>query len=53
MPADAAISRSIEIQGDQDDAISNEIERLKILPALADMVRWSRFWWCGYGFIDR
>lgn len=43
MPADAAISRSIEIQGDQDDAISNEIERLKILPALADMVRWSRF----------
>lgn len=42
MPADAAISRSIEIKGDQDDAISNELDRLKILPALADMVRWSR-----------
>lgn len=42
MPADAAISRSIEIQGDQDNVISNELDRLKILPALADMVRWSR-----------
>ena len=42
MPADAAISRSIEIEGDEEDTISNEIDRLKLLPAFADMVRWSR-----------
>lgn len=42
MPADAAISRSIEIEGDQDDTILNELDRLKVLPALADMVRWTR-----------
>ncbi|MEE6030443.1 phage portal protein [Avibacterium paragallinarum] len=42
MPADAAISRSVEIEGDEDKAIFNELDRLKILPALADMVRWSR-----------
>ncbi|MCQ9124350.1 DUF1073 domain-containing protein [Rodentibacter caecimuris] len=42
MPADAAISRSIEIEGDEENTISNEIDRLKLLPAFADMVRWSR-----------
>lgn len=43
MPADAAIAREIEIKGDQDNAVNNEIDRLKVLPALADMVRWSRY----------
>ncbi|OBW92991.1 DUF1073 domain-containing protein [Gallibacterium salpingitidis] len=42
MPADAAIAREIEIRGDHDSVISNELDRLKVLPALADMVRWSR-----------
>ncbi|MCR1838596.1 DUF1073 domain-containing protein [Pasteurella caecimuris] len=42
MPADAAISRSLHIEGDKDSAILAELERLSVLPSLADMVRWSR-----------
>ncbi|MFQ1049081.1 DUF1073 domain-containing protein [Avibacterium paragallinarum] len=42
MPADAAISRNIEIEGDENNSIINEIDRLAVLPLLADMVRWSR-----------
>lgn len=42
MPADAAISRSLHIEGDEESVIFAELERLSVLPALADMVRWSR-----------
>ncbi|MCX2960307.1 DUF1073 domain-containing protein [Rodentibacter caecimuris] len=42
MPADAAISRSLHIERDEESVIFAELERLSALPALADMVRWSR-----------
>lgn len=42
MPADAAVARGVTIEGDQDKAIGNELDRLKVLPALADGLRWAR-----------
>ena len=41
-PADTAIARSIEIEGDEDRALFYELERLAFLPKIADAVRWSR-----------
>lgn len=42
IPADAAISRSVEIENDSDSVIFNEIERLEALPKMADAIRWAR-----------
>ena len=41
-PADTAIARSIEIEGDEDRSLFYELERLAFLPKIADAVRWSR-----------
>ncbi|WP_064737433.1 DUF1073 domain-containing protein [Cupriavidus sp. amp6] len=42
LPADKAVSRGVEIEGDKDSVVANELDRLKVLPALADSLRWSR-----------
>lgn len=42
MPADAAVARGVTIEGDTDKVIANEMDRLKVLPALADGIRWAR-----------
>ena len=43
-PADAAVSKGIEIEGDADKLISNEIDRLKVMAVTADCLRWSRLY---------
>jgi phage-related protein (TIGR01555 family) len=42
LPADKAVSRGVKIEGDQDSVVANELDRLQVLPALADSLRWSR-----------
>ncbi|NBI43448.1 DUF1073 domain-containing protein [[Haemophilus] felis] len=42
IPADAAISRGIELENDEDNTLLYEIERLAFLPQVANAVRWSR-----------
>jgi len=42
LPADNAVKGGITITGDTDGVILAEIERLKVLPMLADAARWSR-----------
>lgn len=39
LPADKAVSRGVEIDGDTDNAIKSELDRLAVLPKLADMLR--------------
>lgn len=43
-PADAAVSKGVEIEGDIDALISNEIDRLKVMAVIADCLRWSRLY---------
>ncbi|CAP41309.1 phage portal protein [Bordetella petrii] len=40
-PADDAVARGVTIDGD-DGRIAAELDRLKVLPALADGIRWAR-----------
>lgn len=40
-PADDAVARGVTIKGD-DGRIAAELDRLKVLPALADGMRWAR-----------
>ncbi|TFL14208.1 DUF1073 domain-containing protein [Pusillimonas caeni] len=40
-PADKAVARGVEIEGD-DGRLQAELDRLKVMPALADALRWSR-----------
>lgn len=42
LPADNAVKGGITIAADTDGVILAEIERLKVLPLLADAARWSR-----------
>lgn len=42
LPADNAVKGGVTITGDTDGVIHAEIERLKVLPLLADAARWSR-----------
>lgn len=42
IPADAAVSRGVEIEGDENNALLYEIERLDFLPHIANAVRWAR-----------
>lgn len=42
LPADKAVSRGVVIDGDVDNVIANELDRLKVMPALADGLRWAR-----------
>jgi uncharacterized protein len=41
-PADDAVSRGVEIEGDDKRLVLGEIERLQLLPRLADGLRWAR-----------
>lgn len=41
-PADTAVARGIEIDGDEEETLFYELERLAFLPKVADAVRWSR-----------
>ena len=40
-PADKAVARGVEIEGD-DGRLQAELDRLKVMPALADALRWAR-----------
>lgn len=42
-PADKAVARGVEIEGD-DGRVLAEIDRLKVMPALADALRWARLY---------
>ncbi len=42
LPADNAVKGGVSITGDNDGVVLAELERLKVLPLLADAVRWSR-----------
>ncbi len=42
MPADTAIKGGVAITGDDDGVIAAEMDRLSVLPLLADAARWSR-----------
>lgn len=41
IPADGCVKRGVTVVG-ADEAFSAEMDRLKLLPALADAIRWSR-----------
>jgi phage-related protein (TIGR01555 family) len=41
-PADKAVALGVEIEGDQNDQISNEFDRLKVVPAIAQALRYAR-----------
>lgn len=43
-PADLAISRGITLEGDEENVLLYELERLAFLPAIADAVRWARLY---------
>lgn len=43
-PADKAVDQGVIIQGDQDNVMSNELERLNVLTHLANALRWSRLY---------
>lgn len=40
-PADKAVARGVEIEGD-DGRLQAELDRLKVMPVLADALRWAR-----------
>lgn len=42
LPADNAVKGGISVTGDTDGVIASEVERLKVLPMLADAARWAR-----------
>ena len=42
MPADLAMSRGIEIEGDDDGKIAEELQRLDLVGNMSDALRWSR-----------
>lgn len=42
LPSDKAVARGVEIEGDEEGVAVMEMDRLKVLPALADALRWSR-----------
>lgn len=42
LPADLAISRGITLDGDENNVLLYELERLAFLPNIANAVRWSR-----------
>ncbi|WP_066733561.1 DUF1073 domain-containing protein [Cupriavidus sp. D384] len=42
LPADKAVSRGIRIDGDNDQVMANEFDRLGVLPAIGDALRWAR-----------
>lgn len=43
-PADDAFQRGVEVEGDEDDAMGAEYDRLSLLTRMADAVKWSRLY---------
>lgn len=43
-PSDDAFQRGVEIEGDEDDIMANEYDRLSVLTKMADSVRWTRLY---------
>jgi uncharacterized protein len=43
-PADDSISHGVEIEGDDDEVMANEFDRLSVLTKMADAVRWARLY---------
>lgn len=41
LPADKCVSQGVEVEGAPEE-LDSELDRLKVLPALADAIRWSR-----------
>jgi uncharacterized protein len=41
-PSDDAVQKGIEIEGDEDDLMSDEYDRLQVMAKLANALRWSR-----------
>lgn len=42
LPADKAVARGVIIEGDEEGLLGDELDRLSVLPALADAIRWAR-----------
>ncbi|QDP46067.1 MAG: hypothetical protein Unbinned4052contig1001_67 [Prokaryotic dsDNA virus sp.] len=42
LPADLAMSRGVEIEGDDDRVIAEELQRLDLVGNMSDALRWSR-----------
>lgn len=42
LPADTAMSRGIEVEGDEDRIIRDELDRLDVVGNMSDALRWSR-----------
>jgi phage-related protein (TIGR01555 family) len=42
LPADSAVKGGVTVTGDADGIVAAELDRLKVLPLLADAARWSR-----------
>lgn len=43
-PADDSVQRGVDIEGDDDDVMSDEYDRLSVLSKTADAVRWARLY---------
>ena len=43
-PADDSVARGLEIEGDDDDLMKDEYDRLDVLSHVADAVRWARLY---------
>ena len=41
-PADDVVARGVTIKGDTDKRVAAELDRLQVLPMIADGIRWSR-----------
>lgn len=42
IPADLSMSRGIEVEGDDDDVITDEFDRLDLVGNMSDALRWAR-----------
>lgn len=42
MPADVAMSRGVEVEGDDDRVIAEELQRLDLVGNMSDALRWAR-----------
>jgi hypothetical protein len=51
-PSDDAVQRGIEIEGDEDNLMGDEYDRLQVLAKLAIALRWSRLFGGAVGAFD-
>jgi hypothetical protein len=47
-PSDDAVQRGIEIEGDEDNVMSDEFDRLQVMAKIANALRWSRLFGAYY-----